>query len=44
MRDVMTETTHSTLRIALSWAVVGLPLVWGVYQTALKSLPLFAGH
>jgi hypothetical protein len=44
MRHSVTETTHFTLRIALTWAVVGLPLAWGVYQTVLKSLPLFAGH
>ena len=27
-----------------TWAIVGLPLAWGVYQTVLKSLPLFGGH
>jgi hypothetical protein len=37
------KSTNSVLRIALSWAIVGLPLAWGVYQTVLKSLPLFAG-
>jgi hypothetical protein len=34
----------SLLQIAISWAIVGLPLAWGVYQTVLKSLPLFGGH
>jgi hypothetical protein len=34
----------SPLHIAISWAIVGMPLAWGVYQTVLKSLPLFAGH
>jgi len=29
------------LRIVLSWAVVGLPLAWGVWQVAVKSMDLF---
>jgi sorbitol-specific phosphotransferase system component IIC len=29
-------------RVAISWALVSIPLVWGVYQTLLKSLALFA--
>jgi hypothetical protein len=37
------KSKNSPLRIALSWVIVGLPLAWGVYQTLLKSLPLFAG-
>ena len=40
----MTQSRTSPLKIAISWAIVGLPLAWGVYQTVLKSLPLFAGH
>jgi hypothetical protein len=35
---------NSLLRMALSWVIVGLPLGWGVYQTVLKSLPLFAAR
>ena len=31
----------SPLTIALSWIVVALPLGWGVYQSVVKSLPLF---
>ncbi len=38
----MTESKRSGLKLALAWAIVGLPLAWGVYQTVLKSLPLFA--
>ena len=34
----------SPLQIFNSWAIVGLPLAWGVYQTVLKSLPLLRGH
>lgn len=29
------------LRILLAWAVVGLPLLWGVSETVKKSLLLF---
>jgi hypothetical protein len=28
-------------RVAISWIVVGVPLVWGVSQTVIKSLALF---
>lgn len=31
----------SPLAIALAWLVVALPLGWGVYQSVVKSLPLF---
>jgi hypothetical protein len=31
----------SPLVVAAAWAVVAVPLAWGVYQTAIKSLPLF---
>ena len=33
-----------TLRLVLVWAWISLPLGWGVYQTILKSLPLFAAR
>jgi hypothetical protein len=38
------EKTTSPLQIAIAWAIVGVPLAWGVYQTVLKSVPLFAGR
>jgi hypothetical protein len=28
-------------RVAISWIIVGVPLVWGVSQTVMKSLALF---
>jgi hypothetical protein len=31
----------SSLRIALAWIVVAIPLCWGVYESVVKSLPLF---
>jgi hypothetical protein len=27
--------------LAVAWTVVAIPLAWGVYQTAAKSMPLF---
>ena len=35
------ETRTSPLRIFLAWIVVLIPLGWGVYQSVVKSLPLF---
>jgi hypothetical protein len=29
--------------IALAWILVALPLSWGLYQSILKSKPLFTG-
>jgi hypothetical protein len=34
-------STTSPLRIALAWTLVTIPLAWGVYQSVVKSLPLF---
>jgi hypothetical protein len=31
----------SPLLLAAAWTAVAIPLTWGVYQTAIKSLPLF---
>jgi hypothetical protein len=31
----------SPLMLAAAWLVVTIPLAWGVYQTAKKSVPLF---
>jgi hypothetical protein len=28
-------------RLIVSWAIVGIPLAWGVWQVVLKSLALF---
>jgi hypothetical protein len=32
------------LKISISWVIVGIPLVWGVYNSIQKSLPLFGSH
>ena len=34
-------STGSTLALVIAWAIVGIPAVWGVTQTVIKSLALF---
>lgn len=29
------------VRLVLAWGFVGIPLVWGVYETAVKVISLF---
>jgi hypothetical protein len=29
------------LRLILGWGFVGIPLVWGIYQTVIKAAALF---
>jgi hypothetical protein len=31
----------STLQLVLAWGFVGIPLVWGVYQTLSAAMALF---
>lgn len=38
--DIPTRQT-SPLKIAAAWILVTIPLGWGVYQSVVKSLPLF---
>jgi hypothetical protein len=39
---VRSEKKSSLLVIAMSWIVVLIPLGWGVFQSVVKSLPLFS--
>lgn len=41
----MTEevTRPSSARVAVAWAVVGIPLVYGIYNIVLRTAPLFTG-
>jgi hypothetical protein len=41
----MTEPTSGTqtARLTISWLVVGIPLVYGLYMTIKSVLPLFGG-
>jgi hypothetical protein len=44
--DAMNETPSKkspAWLIVLAWAFVALPLSWGLYQSILKSKPLFMG-
>jgi hypothetical protein len=34
--------SHNPVVLALAWAAVGLPLLWGVAQTIKKTLSLFS--
>jgi hypothetical protein len=37
-----TERKTSPLRLVIYWMIVLIPLGWGVYQSIIKSLPLFS--
>ncbi|WP_260190767.1 MFS transporter small subunit [Actinophytocola gossypii] len=42
----MTEPSapaNQTIRLVVSWLVVGIPLVYALYQTIRSILPLFGG-
>jgi hypothetical protein len=38
---VRAEKKFSLLEIAFCWMIVLIPLGWGIYQSVVKSLPLF---
>jgi hypothetical protein len=35
------QTSTTTLQLALAWAFVGIPLLWGVSQTIANAMKLF---
>jgi hypothetical protein len=37
------QTSSSTVLVVVLWALVLIPLAWGVYQTLLGVVALFAG-
>lgn len=37
----MNETRSSPASVAISWLIVGVPLLWGVWETIKKSMALF---
>lgn len=41
--DTSTATNTNPGLLAASWLVVGVPLVYGIYQTLLKASKLFTG-
>ncbi len=38
------ERQTSPLVLAAAWILVLIPLGWGVYESVVKSLPLFQAH
>ena len=42
-RAELHESTTSPLVIALAWALVGIPLAYGLWQTLLKAVQLLGG-
>lgn len=45
MKETSQQEVEKTpvIMIALAWLFVSIPLMWGIYQVVLKSLPLFTG-
>ena len=41
--DTTTTTTTSPAIVALAWALVGIPLAYGLWQTLVKASALFTG-
>jgi hypothetical protein len=39
----MTDVTTTPIAVALAWALVGVPLAYGVYMTFLEAVALFTG-
>jgi hypothetical protein len=42
-RAELHESTTSPLVIALAWALVGIPLAYGLWQTLIKAFQLLGG-
>ena len=41
--DTTTTTTTNPALVALAWALVGIPLAYGLWQTLVKASALFTG-
>ncbi len=41
MTDSENKRGNSTVKLALAWLAVGLPLAWGVVETLKKAMALF---
>ncbi len=39
--DKENASSNDTVKLALAWLAVGLPLVWGVVETLKKAMALF---
>jgi hypothetical protein len=43
MSETPRQTDGQTPRLVISWLVVGIPIVYALYQTIKSILPLFGG-
>ena len=43
MSEPQPQTQNQTPRLVISWLVVGIPIVYALYQTIKSILPLFGG-
>ena len=43
MSEPTAPDSTQTTRLAISWLVVGIPIVYGLYMTIKSVLPLFGG-
>ena len=41
MSDSDNVSSANTIKLALAWSFVGIPLIWGVYNTLAKAALLF---
>ncbi len=41
MRTATDAPRDHTVSLVLAWALVGIPLIWGVYETVLNAMQLF---
>ncbi len=39
----MADSQNYTPRLVASWLIVGIPLVYGIFQTVRNIIPLFGG-
>ena len=43
MSEIPEQTSGQTARLVISWLIVGIPIVYALYQTIKSILPLFGG-
>jgi hypothetical protein len=43
MSETTDQTGGQTARLVISWLIVGIPIVYALYQTIKSVIPLFGG-
>jgi hypothetical protein len=43
MSETSEQTGGQTARLVISWLIVGIPLIYALYQTIKSIVPLFGG-